>query len=83
MKGTVTRVRVIVDSAFSGDSNIDIGGAVANDIVVGSTDLDLTQVGIYVIETGKDYTSAAQAIAATVTGTTMGSARVIVEYVAA
>jgi hypothetical protein len=81
--GTILRVRVLVSAAYDVGSTITVGNSgTANDLAA-DTDIDEGTVGIYVVETAKDYT--ATSVTATVTNATglNGAAKVVVEYLSA
>lgn len=81
--GTVLRVRVLVNTGYDVGSTIVVGSSGTPNELAADTDIDEGAAGIYVVETAKDYS--AVSVTATVTNATgsNGSAKVIVEYLAA
>ena len=79
--GMVTRVRVVVLTAYNTGATISVGtDALASDLVA-AADVDETAAGVYIIETARDY--AAANLVVTIAGATAGSAKVYVEYIKA
>ena len=79
--GMVTRVRVVVLTAYNTGATISVGtDALASDLVA-AADVDETAAGVYIIETARDY--AAANLVVTIAGATVGSAKVYVEYIKA
>ena len=79
--GMVTRVRVVVLTAYNTGATITVGTeGLASDLVA-AADVDETAAGVYIIETARDY--AAANLVVTIAGATAGSAKVYVEYIKA
>lgn len=81
----VRLVTVIIDTAFNGSPSLSVGVAGTTAKYLGSTDVDLTQGAGTSFEIGPNLNSvgAVEALIATYTagGATVGSARILVQYV--
>lgn len=75
IKGTVTRVKVVVIGALT---SLTVGDATVADRLVGSADIDEATIGTYLVETAHQYGALTQ-VQAVVAGA--GSARILVEYI--
>lgn len=75
--GTVVRVMINISVAWGGGSTLNVGTSVSNGLLVQPTDIDLTQVGVYVVDVITDVNAT---VIAYVTGSGSGTGKVIVEY---
>lgn len=81
VKGTVSRIRVVVLGAYNSGASLVVGTAGTPDSLVSAADVDEGATGIYVVDAAADI--ADEELLVTVAGATAGSAKVYVEYIKA
>lgn len=81
VNGTVSRIRVVVLSAYNAGASLTVGTAGTPTSLVSASDVDEGATGIYVVDAAADFAN--EELLVTISGATAGSAKVYVEYVKA
>lgn len=81
VKGTVVRIKVQVTAAYMSGSSITVGDTSNSSSLAVTTDIDESNVGMYIIEQNVTYGAATQLTATVSSSGNAGSALVIVEYI--
>lgn len=77
VSGTVVRAYVNVTAAWQPGSTLTVGTSISNGLIVGLTDVDLTQTGLYVVDTCVDVNAT---VIAYIAGSGTGTGKIVIEY---
>lgn len=77
VSGTVVRAMVNVNVPWQPGSTLTVGTSLDNDMIVGLSDVDLTQTGVYIVDIIADVNAT---VIAYISGSGSGTGKVIIEY---